>query len=143
MLGIGAFDHQAVRDSFGDGSVPPAARHHEQVSRVQGDRLASLNLDAKAAVPTEEQFVLFMGVPGEFAVEAGHAYNGVIGEHEVTWLPRPGEGGDGLVDRDGWFVHAFHPGTPTSPTGCGRLAPADQRLAESGLSRRSCSGVAE
>jgi hypothetical protein len=89
LLRLGALEQEGVGDVSSYRAVPTAAWDEVQLPRTQRDRIASLLLDPKAAVPAEEEFVLLVLVPRELAVQPGDTDHRVVDRDQVTRLPRP------------------------------------------------------
>jgi hypothetical protein len=64
-----------------------ARRHDEKVPRIQRYSIGALHLDAEAAVPAQEQFVLLVRVPREFAVKARYADHSIVYCDQVSGFP--------------------------------------------------------
>ena len=83
-------------------------RHDEELSRAELDGRALRELDAESALPTEEELVLVVLMPGELSIELRETDNGVIRSHEIDRRPRAGDGSRGLAQIDdlGYFAYS-------------------------------------
>ncbi len=52
---------------------------------------ASLHVDVELTVPTEEQLILVVVMPGELSVKASNPNDRAVDRHEIGGLPRPFE----------------------------------------------------
>jgi len=85
-----------MSDLLGDRPVLDAGGDDKQLTGAQQQRLGILHLDAEFTVPTQEQLVLVVVMPGELTFEPGDAQNGVVGHNEIGKLPRAPERRDGV-----------------------------------------------
>ena len=83
-------------------------RHDEELPRVELDGRTLGELDAESALPTKEELVLVVLMPGELTIELCETDNGVVRSDEVDRRPRPGDGSRGLVQIDdpGYFAYS-------------------------------------
>src|ERR1700730_11052169 len=88
LEGLRALQQQRVGGRLGHRTVPLAPGDHEEVAGREGDRVLVLQLDPEAALPAHEELVLVVLVPGELALQAGDAQDGVVDGGQVPWLPR-------------------------------------------------------
>jgi hypothetical protein len=105
---FGPFDEKRDCRLRRDGPVLDAFRHDEELSRVELNARTLRELNAKSALPAEEELVLVVLMPGEFSIELCETDNRVVRSHEVDRRPRAGDRSRSLaqVDNLGYFAYS-------------------------------------
>ncbi len=79
-------------DLLGDRPVFNAGGDDEQLAGPQHDgRLGVPHVDSELTVPTEEQLILVVVMPGELTLKASNPNDRAVDRHEIGGLPRPFE----------------------------------------------------
>lgn len=88
-----------------DRAVLDAGGDNEQLSGSQRYRLGLPQLDAESPIPTQEQLVFLVVMPGKLTFEPNDAHNSVVGDNHIGRLPRSLQCGDSIAYR---YRSIFH-----------------------------------
>jgi hypothetical protein len=83
-----------MRRLVGNRAMLHTFRYHEEIAGSQRHRISTLHLDAKRPVPTQEELVFIVMMPGKLAIEPSDANDCLVGGGQISRLPRSRE----LVD---------------------------------------------
>jgi hypothetical protein len=117
LEGFRAFEQNRVRRGVGNWAVLDTGPDDKDVAGPERDRVRASHLDAEGAVPTQEELVLFVVMPGELAVESGNSNHGIVDPDGIGRLPRSRQAGDEVGEGHGAIVHvaSVAPGPGMSP----------------------------